>query len=212
MQSGCACGLCKTSASAQLPRCTTCSKTLDHTHTQQALSVLSKHQQHISCSGHQHLNLQVLWSGIDSAFDAQSSQLNSIVCSQTSVQGGQHSARDQVAGASNGRGHRDGPQRLQRQQSQHSELPFHSTGRMNSSTSAQRAHSNSRSRQAQPSSDAFGSVIATARLVDRRTETAVRPDRQNSGVRFLEPGSSHDTRIESASNSRQHSRQKPRPS
>ena len=126
------------------------------------------------------------------------------VCMQGSGPASQHMTREQSAGVSGGRGVRDAPQRLQRQ---HSELPFHSTGRTNPNTSTERARADSRSRQAQSSSDAFGSVIATA-----RPESAARAERQNSGVRFVEPGSGNSTKLDHASRSSQHSRQKSRPS
>ena len=114
------------------------------------------------------------------------------------------------------RDHSTGPHRPRRQ---HSELPFHASGRANPNTAthlidrADRA--DSRSRQGlQPADGRAGAGRSRPRTADRQhTPANNEPERQPSIVRFegLRQGSSNEARQEHRSSSRQHSRQKSRP-
>lgn len=121
---------------------------------------------------------------------------------QGSVPAGQQMTRDQSAGVSNGRLRRETSQQLRRQ---HSELPFHSSGRGNNNNmSTERPRPDSRPRQALDSADPRGASghVSGAKPLDRQ---------HSSALNMARHGSSGDARLEQRSSSRQHSRQKARP-
>jgi len=135
------------------------------------------------------------------------------LCVQGSVPPGQQMSRDQAAGMSNGRAGRETPQRSMRQ---HSELPFHSSGRTNPNperrSQPQTPHPiPDRSR---PDSRPKQKASADPQAASGSTSEARGLDKQHSlGHNVSRYGSStSDARLEQRSSSRQHSRQKSRPS
>ncbi|KAL0027303.1 hypothetical protein WJX77_011498 [Trebouxia sp. C0004] len=119
---------------------------------------------------------------------------------QGSVPPGQQMSRDQAAGISNGRAGRETPQRLMRQ---HSELPFHSSGRTNPNPNPSRPDSRLKQTASADPQAASGSA-SESRGLDKQHRCAQNVSRYGS--------STPDARPEQGSSSRQHSRQKSRPS
>ncbi len=109
-------------------------------------------------------------------------------------------SRDQAAGISNGRAGRETPQRLKRQ---HSELPFHSSGRANPNTERSRPDSRPKQKALADPQAASGSA-SEARVLNIQHSSAQNVSRYGS--------STSDARLQQRSSSRQHSRQKSRPS
>ncbi len=111
-------------------------------------------------------------------------------------------SRDQAAGISNGRAGRETPQRLNRQ---HSELPFHSSGRTNPNSNMERSRTDSRPKQkASADPQAASSSASETRGLDKQHSSGQNVSRYGS--------STSDARPEQRSSSKQHSRQKSRPS
>ncbi|KAL0030014.1 hypothetical protein WJX79_001051 [Trebouxia sp. C0005] len=130
---------------------------------------------------------------------------------QGSVPSGQQMSREQAAGISNGRAGRETQQQLMRQ---HSELPFHSSGRTNPNPErrpqtpnpiSDRSRSDSRSKQkASADPQAASGGASEARGLDKHHSSGQSVSRYGS--------STSNARLEQRSSSRQHSRQKSRPS
>lgn len=115
------------------------------------------------------------------------------------------------------RDHSTGPHRPRRQ---HSELPFHASGRANPNTAGHHVdraadRTDSRPRLGlQPADGRAGAGRSRPRTDDRQhTPGANEWERQHSTVRFegLPQGSSNEAKLEHRPSSRQHSRQKSRP-
>jgi len=128
---------------------------------------------------------------------------------------GQQMSRDQAAGISNGRAGRETPQRLMRQ---HSELPFHSSGRTNPNPNPERRLQPQTPHpipeRSRPDSRPKQKASADPQAASGSTSEARGLDKQHSsGQSVSRYGSStSDARLEQRSSSRQHSRQKSRPS
>ena len=128
---------------------------------------------------------------------------------QGSAPAGQQMSREQGAGVSTGRGGaRDTPQRPKRP---HSQLPFHSSGRVNSTRSTDRVRAESRPKQTGDSAESRGASgsASGSRALERQPSSALQ--RQSSSAKIHGQNNGTDARAEQRPSSRLHSRQKLRP-